>query len=295
MTPPLVISALEMPALWVSADRTAADNQRRFYLARAAELAGLVLAALLATVPSSFAGGAASIATLVLFVGVLLLQVTRVGQVAEKGWYDARAAAESIKTASWQYAVGGEAFRLTDPLASNRFVGTLQRILQTVPHLDVGAKVATPAGPTDSMERLRTAARADRLAAYLRLRVDDQIGWYSEKAAWNKKRAFLYTTITVLLELAAVVAGVIQIRDGAGVNLLSVAAAGAVALVGWTECKKYAFLAESYGLTSHEVGLVATTLADASGEDAWAQSVHDAEAAFSREHTLWQARRQGPA
>lgn len=289
------ITELEMPALWVSTDACATESQHRFYLAKGAELLGLILAAGLSIVPSSFAGGAGSIVALVLFVGVVILQVSRVGQTAEKRWYDARAAAESIKSVSWQYAVGGEAFRLSDPQAMSRFVGTMQRILQAVPHLDIGAVRSTPAGPTSSMETLRAATQPDRSSAYLRLRVDDQVGWYSAKAAWNKRRALVYTVATVVLELTAVVAGAIQIKVGADIDILSFAAAGATGLVGWTESKKYAFHAESYSVTSHEVGLVSTSLAGESDEDEWAQGVHDAEAAFSREHTMWQARRQGPA
>jgi hypothetical protein len=68
----------------------------------------------------------------------------------------------------------------------------------------------------------------------------------------------------------------------------------AVAVIGWMQAKKYASLSEAYAVTSHEVALVASTLSAELDEDAWAQAVHDAEAAFSRELTMWQARRQAP-
>jgi hypothetical protein len=60
------------------------------------------------------------------------------------------------------------------------------------------------------------------------------------------------------------------------------------------QAKKYANLSEAYAVTSHEVSLVPSTLSAEATEEEWAQAVHDAEAAFSREHTMWQARRQGP-
>jgi hypothetical protein len=97
-----------------------------------------------------------------------------------------------------------------------------------------------------------------------------------------------------VLEAAAILAGVVRIKQGAEVDFLGAFAAIAASFVAWTQSKKYAFLAESYSVTSHEVHLVGASVIPAVDESTWAQSVHDAEAAFSREHTLWQARRQGP-
>jgi hypothetical protein len=65
-------------------------------------------------------------------------------------------------------------------------------------------------------------------------------------------------------------------------------------LAAWKQTKNYAALSESYSVTSHEVAILATTIVKHVDEQTWSQAVHDAEAAFSREHTLWLARRQGP-
>jgi hypothetical protein len=44
------------------------------------------------------------------------------------------------------------------------------------------------------------------------------------------------------------------------------------------------------------VAIVTETVGQAAPDEAsWARTVHDSEAAFGREHTLWPARRVGPA
>jgi hypothetical protein len=78
------------------------------------------------------------------------------------------------------------------------------------------------------------------------------------------------------------------------VNWLGVLAAGTASVAAWQQTKNYSSQSEAYAVTSHEVAIVAETIGPAIDESSWAQAVHDAEAAFSREHTLWLARRQGP-
>lgn len=286
---------IEMPALFAAAEQASAESQSKFYLTTAAELFGLALAAAAAMVPKSMAMGAGPIIALVLFVAVLLLQVSKIGREAESRWYDARAAAESIKSAAWQFAVGGEAFRMGMRDPDTRFVEILKEILQSVPHLNVGAATSATAGVTSSMRELRDSPQETRAAVYRRLRIDNQVDWYSRKSLWNKRRARFYTYAVIALEGVAIIMGAIRIGQGADIDFIGVFAAFAAGIIGWIQTKKYAFLAESYAVTSHEVNLVSSSVSAPVAETSWAQSIHDAEAAFSREHTMWQARRQGPS
>jgi hypothetical protein len=294
LNPAEQVSELELPALWHAADRASARNQSNFYLTKGFELGGLACAAVAALVPGAFLNGIGPMVALVLFLGVLGLQLSRLSGSAESRWYDARAAAESIKSAAWQYAVGGEAFRLDDDDARARFNQVLKQILLAVPRLDIGAAATSFATVTPTMGAVRKLAQPERAAVYQRLRIEDQVSWYSRKAAWNTSRARFYLGVTVVLEVTAIVVGILRFREEADADFMGVFAAAAAAFVAWSQTKKYGFLAESYAVTSHEVRLVADTVDSPVDEDSWAQSVHDAEAAFSREHTMWQARRQGP-
>lgn len=284
---------LQYPALFKSAESESAESQKLFFTVRAAELASLTAAAALAVVPIDWAGRAGPILTVLMLVVALGVQVSRVGNRAERRWYDARAAAESIKSASWQYAVGGEAFRISDAQADAVFVERLRDALQGLKHLNFGAAGSDCAAATESMRRVRQSSQAERFRVYREHRVAEQVEWYKNKADWNRQRSRVFGGMTIGVEFLALVLGLLRVTGSVDVDLLGVAATAAAGLVAWSQAKNYSLLAESYAVTSHEILLVAESMNANVTEAAWAQSVHDAEAAFSREHTLWSARRQG--
>lgn len=285
---------VDFPALWKAADTASASSQSRFFLLKRLELVGLIIGAAAALLPGPLLGGVGPLLTVLAFGTVICLQVSRAGANAESRWYDARAAAESIKSAAWQYAVGGEAFRLADAEAESRFVARLRDILQNVPKLDLPPASEASTGVTTSMTAARGLSREERAKLYHDQRVADQVRWYGEKSIWNRRRGFTFVVITVAVECVAIVCGVLRYKFEADVDMLGTLATVAAGLVAWAQAKKYEFLAESYSVTSHEVSLIAETKTLPVTEEAWAQFVHDAEAAFSREHTMWQARRQSP-
>lgn len=282
------------PALLGATEDASAAQQTAFYWATSLQLGLLAAAAWAALIPEDRLGKIGPIVTLLLFLGALVIQLGGFASRAERRWYDARAASESIKTASWEFAVGGEAFRLDDGTAEARYLGVLQRVLANVESLDVGAAGTANASATPSMKALRGKYRAERAAAYLSGRVEDQVRWYSTKAADKKRLAWRFGIAVLLVELAAVLLGLLRVSGSLTPDYLGPLAACAAGLVGWMQANKYSGLAQAYAVTSHEVSLVLATLDPSESEESWAQAVHDAEAAFSREHTMWQARRQGP-
>ncbi len=285
---------MKFPVLFDAADAIAAESQRKFLRALRAELVALSAAALVAQLPARELGGAGPVAALALFSVALAIRISRVEQHAQRQWYDARAAAESIKSASWQYTVGGEAYRTDDETATSRFQSDLRRYLGQLTHLDVPTGLPSESGATSDMQALRRMPVVDRAETYLRDRVEDQLSWYSTNAERNKRRARRWWTVTVAFEAAAVAVGLARVIAKFDVDWLGVLAAVAASLAAWQQAKRYTELSESYSVTSHEVGLIRSTLDRSATERDWAQFVHDAEAAFSREHTLWLARRQGP-
>ncbi len=285
---------LSYPALLYATEEASATQQKAFFLATGAQFGLLAAAAATAIIPEGHAWNVGPIVTLLLFLGALALQLSGLAAKAEGRWYDARAASESIKTASWEFAVGGEAFRLDDDTAENRYIDVLKRVLANVQSLDVGAAGTANASVTAIMKELRAADRSARAAAYLRGRVEDQVNWYSDKAAANKRRYKQFSSAVVVIEAGAVLLGVLRVGGTVGPDYLGPFAACAAGVVGWMQAKKYSNLAQAYAVTSHEVSMVPATLDPTQSEESWATAVHDAEAAFSREHTMWQARRQGP-
>jgi hypothetical protein len=253
-----------------------------------------VLAAGLGEIPNDVLWRLGPILAFVFFLLALIVRVSGIGDEAERRWYDARAAAESIKSASWQYSVGGEAYRLTESDSDQRFTEFLQKVLKTLPHLDIAASADGNFSATTNMKALRDSAQTDRAATYVKERVNDQIGWYSRKAKWNKKRATWWTWILIAVEGAAVLLGLLRLLKIYDVNLLGIFAAAGAGIAAWQQTKNHSSLSEAYVVTSYEAKRVGETIDAQADEETWAQMVHDAEAAFSREHTLWLARRQGP-
>lgn len=285
----------ELPALWKAADDASASNQKSFFNIKRWELGGLAVGAAAALLPGPIWWSVGPFVCVAAFILVLALQAFDVGARAEARWYDARATAESIKSAAWQFAVGGEAFRLSDADAEERFTRRLEAVLAAVPKLDIGPVSGTAAGVTPSMELIRALPLADRISVYRQFRAQDQVRWYARKAQLNRARSRLFKRVIIGVGVVAIAVGVVRFKLEFDPDFLGLLAAICAGLIAWTQAKKYAFLAESYSVTSHEVNLVAATLKSAKSEDEWAQLVHDAEAAFSREHTMWQARRQAPA
>lgn len=284
----------EFPTLLEAVEKVSASEQKVFFRATGGQLALLAAATVAALIPTEWPLRVGPIATILLFLGALAIQLSGIANRSEKRWYGARAAAESVKAASWEYAIGGEAFRLDDTEADQRFMGVLRKVIENVSSLNVASLQASNSATTPSMKLLRADSRLVRAAAYRTCRVDDQIAWYAMKARLNRRRYQQFSTLVVVLEGIAILLGLLRVGGSLGLDLLGVVAACAAGLIGWMQAKKYSNLAEAYAVTSYEISLIPPTLDSAQNEEEWAQAVHDAEAAFSREHTMWQARRQGP-
>lgn len=285
---------MNFPPLFDAVDTSAANSQRKLLTLRKIEFVALVSAAALSEIPGDVLWRVGPLLTFIAFALALIVRISGGDQAAERKWYDARAAAESIKSMTWQYAVGGEAYRIDDPESEQRYIENLRAILSELPDLDMAVPGATATALTDEMKSLRVSDRGARSAAYIEHRVQDQLGWYERKANWNKQRARYWRLAVIALEGLAGLLGLFRVLGWFDVDWLSIFAATAAVLAAWQQTKNYLGLSQSYAVTSHDVALVNANIGNEVDEEAWAQAVHDAEAAFSREHTLWRARRQGP-
>ena len=213
-------------------------------------------------------------------------------QRPERDWYDARAGAESVKTLTWQFAVGGGEFPIdvNDQDVRVRFVARLREVLT-----DLASLGTVQAASQDQLPPRLLALRASELqvrqSAYRSGRIEDQRSWYATKAEWNSRRRTAWAVVTVLVQVLGIAAGLGRAFFGLDVDFLGLAAAFVAAITAWTRTKDYAELAEAYAVTAQEIGLLAAEKVDPEDESRWAAFVEEAERAFSREHPLWRARR----
>ena len=131
----------------------------------------------------------------------------------------------------------------------------------------------------------------ERRGFYLAARVDDQEAWYAGKSQTNARSATIWFWISLLFEGLALAAAIVIAVTGSRLDLVGVLAAITAAATAWTQLGRHDELAKSYGLAAHELMVLHARLELAEAEEAFRQGVEETEAAISREHTMWMARR----
>lgn len=287
----------ELPPLYHAADRSSGVAQKWFLDATRVRLLGLVGAATFGlftwrhgTSPTDWAGVLAACC----FINVLVVEGYLLKFKPERTWYEGRAAAESVKTLSWRYAVGGEPFTIgTRPEneTEDLFLKQLDGVLEVLKDLDLVAPTSSGQQISKTMRDVRTLPLADRKTIYEQDRVEDQQTWYARKAAWNKTRAGRWTGAMLLVEGTGIVAAMLKAVGTIEGDLLLFAGAIVATMTAWLQTKQHRTLATAYGVTALELASVRSKISHQTNEGDWAKFVDDAEEAFSREHTLWKASR----
>jgi conflict system pore-forming effector with SLATT domain len=213
----------------------------------------------------------------------------------ERLWYEGRAIAESVKTLSWQYAVGGGRFprKAGEPGLDEGFVTALRELLETVDFA-----LLPKGGPniTEMMRAVRAADLDTRKATYRDQRIEEQRSWYERWASWNAWRSELWRVAMIALQLIGVVVAIVAIFETSKIviGLLGFLATAAATAVAWHQTRDHETLAEAYSIAAHELSLVKERVSVPQSDAEWAEFVREAEQAISREHTLWRARRSRP-
>jgi len=283
--------------LFRSADATAIAAQRQFLFAIRVRLCLLVVAAAAGAVSvaggvvdwSSFAGAAA-------LVAAALTELYLVRDQPERRWYEGRAAAESAKTLGWRYAVGAEPFgveALSGRDADRLLIQRLDDILTDLDDLAAEPPRGGAVQITPAVRAVRAAPLPVRRAVYERWRIEEELEWYRAKSAWNQRRAHRLTIAVLGFEVAGAIGGLLRVA-GVTVNLLGVAAAAAAVLGLWSQIRQHQVLAHAYAVTAQELSSIRSLIQWQESEPEWTGFVDDAEAAISREHTLWRAKRGLP-
>ena len=282
----------DLPALYRSTNQQSIDSQKSFLLWLKIRLGGFVVAAVGGAVGwrlggLHLGGAVAFVAFAVALAAELVLAIQRPDRI----WYEGRAAAESAKTLSWRYMVRAESFETNVADVDQRFVHEIDEVLHD---LDAISAPTTSSGDlqiTPTMRAVRSRSFDERRDIYLRERIQDQHDWYERKAAWNDTRAKRLTATSVLLEFLGLIGAAVKAVGWLDIDLLGILAAAASAATAWLQAKQHQTLATAYWVTSQELATVASEVTTLTDEGAWPQFVAKAEAAISREHTLWRASR----
>lgn len=285
----------EFPPLYTAADRNSLDGQRRYLNATRLRLAMLVLAAAFGLFTWRTAGGdVAGIGGSVAFVVALLAELYLLQARPDRLWYDGRAVAESAKTLTWRYLVGGSPFgrqEVSDREAERLLLERFRQIAGDLrgAHLVPVSDVAGQLSP--ELRRLRGLPLEERRELYHRERIGGQQAWYARSARRNERRATQWSLVLTSLEALGLAGGVLKATGVLGIDLLGLAGAVVAAGAAWVNAKQHQTLANAYAVTAQELAAISGQVDWAATEGEWAHFVDQAEEAISREHTLWRASR----
>jgi hypothetical protein len=292
--PALTLTDGQLSAIYVSSDEVANRGQKRTKFSVKTELAGLIVAGL-AGITSVRVGAEqfdilAAISALAFGVALVSTAV-RASKKPEGDWYAGRAAAESVRTMAWRFAVGGAPFppATPDTDAPTLFLSRLEQILRALPDTDMGTTSLGAREITTEMKDVRAAAVETRKEVYRRDRIEDQLAWYQKRAGTHRKSARRWLTVTIGASALGFVAASLKFFNVIDFDMLGVFGSIASAAIAWNQLNQHRTIVSAYTVTARELSIIRDRI-DGTPEADWPQFVSDSEDAISREHTMWLAR-----
>jgi hypothetical protein len=293
------MNAVQFPKIFTEEDALAIRSQRRSKLS-------VILIGCLA-VSYEILGviaGAVSESTLfwvplvltVLTSGILVRELFASSRTRlEVPWYDARAAAESIKTVYFRYLVQAEPFSQILPREEAE-LKLRDRIEEVMRGLGKTVGTDAPSGNGNVLDwawSIRMLPLSQRMNFYISNRILNQLEWYSSKSMLLKRKARQWTIASVVAAVASLVLASVAIfvdsLRGLGSPFLQIA----VVTFGYVAIRNYRRDSRAYAVTHAEIEDAYKKLAQVKDDVAWSHSVDEIEEAFSREHVTWRASHSG--
>ncbi|MFF4787281.1 DUF4231 domain-containing protein [Streptomyces griseorubiginosus] len=305
-----------------SNDQWALTRQSEAFRATMTQLALLLVATVFATLADHFDSHVLTAVSALLYGLTVVTGVVVQRRRARAHWQAHRDAAETVKSLAWQYMVHGGPFhsKVRDPdglfnqqleehLRGLRRIGWKEPAPERVPGANSGPVPASsaytlwdpasrheaddPRHPqiTRAMRAVREKPFAVRKDIYLRDRVLDQLSWYGGRAVQARRSAALWSALTALLTLLALVAAVSRSAGlVSGWDLSGLLAAAAATGVAWLETRRHHPLSFAHALVREGLETQRAVLAQSVAEDRWPQAVTDTEHLMLPQHTDWLAR-----
>ena len=234
-----------------------------------------------------------AVLAVVLVVGLLILWVMRARQ-DDKVWFDGRAVAESVKTATWRFMMKVKPFH-EESRSERLFLADLKEIREARPNW--GKHIAAEINPGGSaianfMKEVRSSSLEERWNFYSRARICDQKTWYAKKAEASFGSGAYWFWAIVILQIVIVILAIVQAASGGlRINPIPIVTTSAAAMAAWSNMKRHDELAQSYALAAQELDEIEVIATYQASEDTFSQIVEQSENSISREHTMWCARR----
>jgi hypothetical protein len=287
----------DYPSLFQGADAASVLAQKTYFVLQQIYLGSLIVGGIIGMFASLCSGSGFvwmyTTMAIVFAIGFLVLWIGR-SRRDDQAWFDCRAVAESVKTATWRFMMVAPPF-LYDDTADQRFVAELQEILTSRPesqdHL-AGATADNYTAITNFMRQKRSRSFEDRKLFYVEQRLRKQKAWYSSKAHSNSHNGTVWFWVMVGFQAITVILAIIKVAVvRLEINIVPFLTTCAATVAAWTQMKRHGELKKTYAITAQELAELEVIANDLTAETDFPQLVEQVEEAISREHTMWCARR----
>ena len=251
----------DYPALFLSSSKASAGAQRKYLCLIRAQLFLLILASaagsIAAAVGPSRSRQVSILTAIFLALSLVLMWILRV-QRYEKIWFDCRAVAESVKTATWRYMMQALPYDLDNESANldTKFIKELMEIREARRGIDshLAGFFSGATEISEYMRKTRVLPLNDRRKIYLHERLQDQKKWYDDKTGANRTFASVWFWSISAMQALALILSIMNAATGPwSINIVSIIMTLATALVAWTQVKRHDELIQPYGLATQEL------------------------------------------
>jgi len=286
----------DYPSFFKTTDRYSLEGQQTYLKWIKVELIILVIAGVISLFPfdNEDYGQILAVLSVIAFAAGIGITFHIKNSKFEDDWYIGRALAESIKSLTWKYMTKGEPFieDLSNEDADKKFIAVLKDMLdENRTFLKVTYQEDDGINITAKMRELRQSSFQDRKNAYINDRVKDQQNWYKSKSTFNKAKASQLFWFIISLQAGALIYSLYLIVNPSFFNAVPLATTLAAVFLSWLQVKQHQELSQSYAVAANDINLILSQEPYIDSEEKLEIFIADSENAFSREHTLWIARR----
>ncbi|MBY7649445.1 MAG: hypothetical protein C4617_02875 [Candidatus Liberibacter europaeus] len=292
--------AVRFPKLYDKYDKNAVNQQRKFLWSLKSEVGFLIcvhfLSFLVFPLISKYKW-LPFIVNIFLLTFNLLISCKKYWQgiAEEKYWYKSRAYAESIKSVVWKFYMRTKRYRFKGDITS-----ALKKSMSVI--VPVKVEEIDDSDISDIVKKAEQYQKLDwkdRKKLYLEQRVLNQLNWYKKKSKLNADNNLYFRRLILIFAsgalLSMMASGILILYkfeyQSYLLNVANMFVTSSMIFIGWSQIKRYNELSETYDLTAKEIENLIEEGNLIVDECSFGHWVEDSETAFSREHTMWGARR----
>lgn len=272
-------------------ESVAAGAQASFKRLTQLYLGLLVAAAGFALVSLEVAGAPVGpIGAAVCFVGALVTRARLSAERIQARWITARAAAETLKSEVWSFAVRGGDYgssRPADPAARDLY---MERLYATAAKIEVPLLPAATSGSdelTPWMRETRATSLSRRREYYVAHRLDQQRTWLITRAEQHLATSRRVRRLATAFETVAIVVAVAQAVGSWSIDLVGVTAAALAGIEAWVQLRRDQSVALRYQHTARSLAWLRERALDVTMESEWPTFVVEAESVLLEENQAW--------